>query len=596
MTMGRFWAAAAAACALVAFSSTPAAAQVVSRGYIPMRDGVELQYALQLPSAGGTFGTVVEYDPYEAGAGYFPEFLSHYALISVNVRGTGCSGGTFRALDPVQARDGYDIVEWIAQQPWSNGRVGMAGISYPGITQLMTAGMRPPHLKAIAPGSTIGDLYRHVLLPGGAPNQGFGNAWFFLQNGYAARNPPPAIAEGDLKCAANWTASTTQNPPDSVPVMLQQHPYDDAFMKALAPNQYFPQVDVPTLLMTQWQDEQVGSGVADDFPMLNPANTWMVLSNGEHGAPEWNANTTIIRRFMDWALGQQANGFETTPKVQVWMEKPKGDLLDDTVQPRWTVNFNQWPPPRDALSLHLRSGKRLSWGPANAGETADSYAYPLPSPAVNAVDWAPTPAAPESYDVAVLPGGEVTYTTAAWQRGRLLAGASLDFWLRSTATDTDVQATLSEIRPDGQEMYIQRGWLRASHRNLDPARSTTFSPYHTHQQADAQPLQPGQPTAMRLKINPFVHMIRAGSRLRLTIDAPTSVTGMWSLGYVPTLATNRIVHDPQHPSKLVVGVVPGVTAGAGLPPCDGTGVQNQPCRTNPTPLPGADDTPEPATP
>jgi putative CocE/NonD family hydrolase len=604
MTMARSWAVAAATFALVVFSSSPAVAQVVSRGYIPVRDGVELQYSLQLPSAGGNFGTVVIYNPYEAGTGYFPEFLSGYAVISVNVRGTGCSGGTFRAFDPIQAKDGYDIVEWIAQQPWSNGRVGMADFSYGGITQLMTAGMQPPHLKAIAPGSTMGDLYRQILYPGGIPNGGFGNLWYVLQNLLASTNIPAAVAAGDTKCAENFAASTAQNPPDSVLAMLQNHPFDDAYMKELAPNQFFPDVDVPTLLMTQWQDEEVASGVADDFHLLNPANTWMVLSNGEHEAPDWGTNQAIIRRFMDWALDEQPNGFDQTPHVQVWMEKPKGDPVTSTAEPRWTVDFAQWPPPRNPLPLHLRAGGLLSFGPATAGEaSSDNYEYPRRSSAVNTFDWPKilpklahwvrTPGTAEEFDGPAPEGGAATYTTAPWQHDRLLAGASLDFWMKSTATDTDLQATLTEVRPDGQERYIQRGWLRASHRKLDPARSTTFAPYHTHQQADAEPLQPGQPTAMRLEIDPFVHMIREGSSLRLTIEAPRSVTGTWSLDYIQTHATNSILHDPAHPSKLVVGVVPGVTPGAALPPCDGEGVKNQPCRTNEIPVPAADDTPEP---
>src|SRR3954454_18426310 len=163
----------------------------------------------------------------------------------------------------------------------------------------------------------------------------------------------------------------------------------------------------------------------------------------------------------------------------------------------------------------------------------------------------------------VPPGGAVAYTTAPLTRDMALAGpASLDVWLASTATDTDLQVTVTEIRPDGNETYVQRGWLRASHRKLDAARSTPLRPYQTHLRADAQPLQRLQPTYLRVEIFPFAHAFRKGSRVRVYIDAPTSHTGFWAFAPYPEPAVNTVLHDAAHPSRVVLGRLPGEKARA----------------------------------
>jgi hypothetical protein len=132
-------------------------------------------------------------------------------------------------------------------------------------------------------------------------------------------------------------------------------------------------------------------------------------------------------------------------------------------------------------------------------------------------------------------------------------------------------------------VYVARGWLRASHRALDPARSTRLAPFHTHQRADARPLVPGLPTRMRVQLWPFDYVFREGSSIRLWIDAPTGATGGWSFDFIKTPAVNSIYADPHHPSAVVLGHLRGGHAGAPLPACDV--LLNQPCRRNVVPIP-----------
>jgi len=186
------------------------------------------------------------------------------------------------------------------------------------------------------------------------------------------------------------------------------------------------------------------------------------------------------------------------------------------------------------------------------------------------------------------PGGALAYTTRKLAHAvELLGPASLDLWLKSTATDTNLQATITEVRPDGQEVYVARGWLRASQRKLDRRASTPTQPVQTDLQSDVRPLAPEKPTFMRFAVFPFDYVFRAGSRIRLIIDTP-SQTGGWNfepLGNTPALTppstfanagVNNILHDSKHPSEIVVGTVPGASVGANYPACDT--LLNQPCR------------------
>ena len=152
--------------------------------YIKMRDGTLLAATVRPPlgktMADGPFPTVVEYSGYATADPNNPQPVSllasalGYATVGVNMRGSGCSGGVFDLFDLPTTADGYDIVEAVAAQPWvQNGKVGLIGISFSGISQLFVGGAQPPHLMAMAPLSVIADIYRSPGFPGGMFNSGF---------------------------------------------------------------------------------------------------------------------------------------------------------------------------------------------------------------------------------------------------------------------------------------------------------------------------------------------------------------------------------------------------------------------------------------
>jgi predicted acyl esterase len=160
----------------------------------------------------------------------------------------------------------------------------------------------------------------------------------------------------------------------------------------------------------------------------------------------------------------------------------------------------------------------------------------------------------------------------------VIAGSSTwDVYLRSTARDTDLQVTLSEIRPDGRETYVQNGWLRASHRKLDARESSALDPVPTHLRKDAAPLSSTDYALVRVPIFPVAHAFRAGSRLRVTIQAPGGDRPRWRFETVDTGRTrNTIAVGFPQASKLVLPVVTGATAATPLPAP--TALRGQPSR------------------
>jgi len=160
----------------------------------------------------------------------------------------------------------------------------------------------------------------------------------------------------------------------------------------------------------------------------------------------------------------------------------------------------------------------------------------------------------------------------------LLGHASADLYVQSTAEDADLEVMISEVRPDGQEMYVASGWLRASQRKLDPSESTPLKPRQTHLEADAEPLPPGQWELVRVEIYPFGHVFRAGSRLRVSVSTPGGNKGRWMfdvLQYAQPV-THGISHSAAFPSSLLLPVIPGFPVPTPLAPCPG--LRSQPCR------------------
>src|SRR5829696_3242842 len=516
--------------------------------YVKVRDGIELAMTVRLPAgktlADGPFPTLIEYSGYQVAAphdllstigdpepdplvpasgtavGSLIAPLLGFAVVSIQMRGSGCSGGAFDLFDLPTTYDGYDMVETVAAQPWVKGdKVGLVGISFSGITQLFAAGTRPPHLAAISPMSVTDDIYAATGFPGGIRNSDFAASW--VQDRMDDARPAPAggqpyaralVAAGDTHCRDNQALRLQTR--DAV-ALQRRFPYRTPSLHVQrSGSTWLNRIDVPTFLVGQFQDEQTGGHFARSLGDLRRnKRVWLSLQNGVHADSLGPATITRwveflklyvadeipevpalvlslsgeLYRFLAQASAapvQQSRfagttdvtaarrAFERDPRVRLLMDNGAGPQGPGSIGPAWELGFDAWPvrqaPP---TAWHLGTGGTLRRArPARASTASyvgDPSARPLQTlPGSGETDaWKAQP----PYTWAPLTAAKgLGFATAALPRDVVAAGpASLDLRLRSSARDTDLQVTISEVRPDGRETYVQNGWLRASHRKLD---------------------------------------------------------------------------------------------------------------------------------
>lgn len=601
-------------------------------GYITTRDGTTLSANVLLPgpAEAGPYPTVVEYSGYQPSDPGSADLAQVYnamgfAYVGVNMRGTGCSGGSYRFFETVQNLDGYDAIETIAAQPWVlDHEVGMVGISYPGITQLFVAATQPPSLNSITPLSVLDDSFRATLYPGGILNTGFAVEWIQQRmdesKPYGQAWSKQRADDGDTVCADNQKLRL-QNP-DLVQEIEDNPFYSPALGDPLAPITFVDKINVPVFLAGAWQDEQTGG----HFPAMldrftSSPHLYVSLTNGLHtealtpgilgryfefldlyvakkvpdltvldtivpilGAALWGADKfpPFVNRFVNQTYEQALQAFEADPAVEILMEQGgNAAYTPGTPTPNFVASFPSWPiPSAQPRTWHLDGGGSLVDGevatPGEATYTADPSA--LPSTFYTG-DGNGIWRADVKYDWEPIPDGTgVGFVTAPFETDTVFAGSgSLDLWIEASAKDTDLEATISEVRPDGSEIYVQSGWLRASQRALADT-ATALRPAHSNLEADAADLPAGELTPVRVELFAFAHPFRAGSRLRLTIDAPGDNRAIWDFRTIDDGESVTIAFDAEHPSALVLSEIPDVEVPRKAPPACGA-LRGQPCRT-----------------
>ncbi len=617
--------------------------------YLTTRDGTTLSINVMLPPGADpvnhperTYPTVIEYSGYSPSApnqtsqSLLPYWANGYAVVAVNMRGTGCSGGAYWYSEPAQATDGYDVVETIAAQPWS-GKVGMVGISFSGISQLYVAATNPPNLSAVVPMAVIADTFRSALYPGGILNDGFALNW---ATDRVEDTVPGALGwvtnqinGGDTICEGNMALRLQHEP-----ILDEITPtrFWEVRAAGLAPRTFVDQIEAPTLLIGAWQDEQTGGDFATMLDNFSPTTKKrFILTNGVHAegmfpeilplAMEWTdiyvgertpVMAPIIRagapaiyqpvldiadddldqvafpadRFAGMSYPAAKAAYEAEPPVWLFWENGTGNAsLPGYPKPIKVTKHSSWPlTSQEAWSLFLSPDGSMG---AREPSLGDDEPRGITSWTHDETDGATTNLTGTSQedpwaiqpDYHWLPIDEDTsasWTTSPMTAATSFAGSgSVDLWLRSSAVDTDLEVTLSEVRPDGQEIYIQSGWLRASQRAVDPLEATALWPFKSHLEADEEPLPAGEFSLNRVELVPFAHSVRAGSRLRLTVDAPGGNKSFWEFmveQHAPPV-TNEVAMTRTRPSALVLPRINDVGLPAALPPCPYS-VRSQPCR------------------
>lgn len=564
---------------------------------VPMRDGVILYADVYRPGGSGRYPVLLQRIPYgKHKPRYRCMYLDPiravnrgYVVVIQDVRGRHVSEGEFYPYRH-EPQDGYDTVEWCAAQSWCDGNVGMFGISYHGATQWLAAVEQPPALQAIVPGVTSDTYYDSWTYLGGAFQLFWISGWaagFVLDDlGRRADDTPSAIAT-----LRQWRRDPLQMsnhlPLKTMPALRRladyyydwlDHPTYDTYWQELSPRERFHHVTVPALNIGGWFDgfirgtlrcyEGVRARGATDAargqqhllvgPWLHgplpPATAGQGYFGAAGAAEAIDLQGMHLTWFDHWLKGEN-NGVDTDAPVYIF-------VMGENVWRHESV----WPPPGAQLQtyfLHsegrantLHGDGRLSLDPPRSGASPDRYLYNPLSP-VPTLGGAHLSGLPGVFATGVQEQRPVearadvlVYTSAPLERDTEVTGhVQLTLWAVTSVSDTDWTAMLVDVHPDGNAYNVCDGILRASYRE---------SLEHTLL------VQPGEAYAYPIDLGPTSMVFRQGHRIRLTVSSSNfpayarnlNTGGSHSEEVEPCVALQTVLHDPEHPSRLVLPVVP----------------------------------------
>lgn len=420
-----------------------------------------------------------------------------YVCVRVDSRGCGRSPGYVDHFSPRETQDFYDCIEWAGVQPWSNGRVGLNGISYYGINQWQVASRQPPHLAAMCIWEGAADWYRDMTHHGGMLSTFWAN-WYDMQvktvqYGLGERGPR-SPATGDLVCGPETLdeATLAANRCDFGEEILA-HPLDDEYHRARSPD--WSKVVVPFLSAANWGGQGLHPrGNFEGFYRAASEHKWLEA----HGIEHWthfytDYGRTLQLRFFDHFLKDQPTGdWDKQPPVLLQVRHP-GERFVERAEQAWPIPRTQW----TGFALSFSEGALIKDGTASDGTA--------------------------SFDAA---GDGLTFLTPPLEQVTEITGPSaLTLFVSSSTTDADIFVVLRVFAPDLREETFQgaidphtpiaQGWLRASHRKLDPALSTPWRPYHTHDEVQA--LTPGEVVRLDIELWPTSIVVPAGWRVGLSV-------------------------------------------------------------------------------
>jgi uncharacterized protein len=495
---------------------------------IKMDDGLVLRADIFRPTKDGRYPVILSYGPYAKGLAFqdgYPsawermttkhpdvvagssnkyqnwevvdpeKWVPHgYACVRVDSRGCGCSPGYIDHFSPRETKDFYNSIEWAGVQPWSNGKVGLNGISYYGINQWHVASLEPPHLAAMCIWEGAADWYRDMTHHGGMVSTFWAN-WYDMQvktvqYGAGERGKRSRV-HGELVCGPE-TLSEAELKRNRAEFgdEIRSHPLDDDYHKARSP--IWSKVKVPLFSAANWGGQGLHPrGNFEGFGRAASQQKWLEA----HGIEHWTHFYTDYGReqqleFFDHFLHGKDNGWDQRPKVLLQVREV--DRFVERAEDEWPLKRTQW--------------TKLFLDPDGTLSTA--------KPTKKAI-----------HDFAAM-GDGVTFLTPVMETDTEITGPiALNLFVSSSTTDADIFAIVRVFSPDLKEVVFQgaidphtpvaQGWLRASHRRLDKKLSLPYRPYHTHDRAE--PLKPGKPVELDIEIWPTSIVVPKGYRVALTV-------------------------------------------------------------------------------
>jgi uncharacterized protein len=523
-----------------------------------MRDRIEIACAVYLPEGEGPWPTLFAASPYRFDNNVVPEmpmFLwretgpiewyngKGYAFVHMDVRGSGASGGEYCFLGQAEQDDLGEVIAWIARQSWSTGKIGGIGQSYYAMTQWLAACANPPNLTCIAAFDGFVDPYRANIYSGGIPGD-----FFHLWYNQVCRVINHSPARGEPR-EMNYDLSRA----------IREHPLYDAYWKerAAAERLAHSRVALLSVGVLAKMDLHLNGNIVGF--QLHGGEKKLVLtgaSNVEAAVTDYadpNFHERWLLPFYEHYLKGAQTDYPSWPPVQFFIQNI-GTFAQADVWP---------PPPTEIRKLYLSSARSNSVASLNDGALLDeapteaetaSLSYPHPGWRFGVVglgdDLAPDPVR-----------RVITFTSAPLERDWLIVGPiKLVLYASSTNSETDFIVKLSDQFPPDDDQsrpvrqprakIISKGWLRASHRALDPERSTDLAPVHTH--TLCEPIEPATVYAFEIAIMPTSYRIASRHRLRLEIanaDSPITealFTHEYQLFKIGTDTYHLGGHTPAH--------------------------------------------------
>jgi uncharacterized protein len=496
---------------------------------IGMDDGVVLRADVFRPVAEGRYPVILSYGPYAKGLAFqdayksawlrltsaFPEVLQGssnkyqnwelvdpekwvpdgYAIVRVDSRGAGCSPGYLEVWSPREAKDLYECIEWAGSQTWSNGKVGINGISYYAMNQWHVGPLRPPHLAALCIWEGASDYYRELARHGGilcdflagwAPRQVAS-----VQYGLGERGQVSAVTGAPVAGSETLSGDELARNRADVAADALHHQLTDEYYRARTPA--FGRIDAPLLSAANWGGHGLHTrGNFEGYLAAPSRQKWLEVHGDTHFSHFYSDyGASLQKRFFGHFLKNEETGWQNQPHVSLNIRHP-GEKFVLRAENEWPLARTQW------TKYFLEPQGAL--GPA-----------------------APVTETALSYETT---GDGLTFSTPPLQEGLEITGpVAAKLLLSSETTDADLFLVLRLYDPTGKEVTfigandprvpVALGWLRASHRKLDKEKSLPWRPWHSHD--EEWPLTPGEPVELDVEIWPTSIVVPPGYRIALTV-------------------------------------------------------------------------------
>ena len=431
-----------------------------------------------------------------------------YAVVNPDARGTNASEGDIQFWGDGEARDVEDLLAWIGEQGWSNGRVGLSGNSWLAVSQWYAAARRPPQLAAIAPWEGEVDFYRDFAVRGGIPSG-------------------DRFTQMTLEAGLRGMGRV-----EDAPRMIREHPLWNDFWEDK--RAAVERIEVPAYVVACWTQFH-SHGTLDGFRRIASRDKWLRVHN-THEWPDYYDPPRVddLRRFFDRYLKGTENGWEQTPRVRLSVLDPGATDTVDRPAADWPL------PGREHTALYLdgASGELLREPPAEA--------------------------AAARYDARE---GQVSFSHRFEEPTELIGHSCLHLWAQADGSeDMDLFVIAEKLSADGQLLSplvlgqpapLTSGQLRVSHRATDPTRSTPSEPFHPHDHEEL--LAPGEVVEVPLGLWATSVRFRAGEQLRITISGSRIIPAELGLtSEIPLRnAGEHVLHTGgSRPAHILVPIAP----------------------------------------